>query len=115
MTNKSGAPAVKNWPRWLDPRGRSTSGYGYIINRLAGLGLTAYLFMHLVVLGKLAQGPEAYDGFIEFAHNPVVLAGEFLVILAVFLHGLNGLRIIITSLGGMVKDQKKFLITSTMN
>jgi succinate dehydrogenase / fumarate reductase, cytochrome b subunit len=83
--------------RWFDPRYRSISTWAFILNRITALGLTLYLFMHLIVLGKLAQGPEAYDAFIELAHTPVIKVGEMLVIAAGLIHGLNGIRIALNS------------------
>jgi succinate dehydrogenase / fumarate reductase cytochrome b subunit len=97
--------------RWFDPRNRSISTYGFILNRITALGLTLYLFIHLVVLGKLAQGPEAYDAFLEFAHTPVVLIGELLVIAAGFIHGLNGIRIALNSFGIAVTWQKPIFLS----
>lgn len=112
MNDQHGVPKRSNWVRWIDPRGKSPGSIGFIVNRLAGLGLTLYLFMHLIVLGKLAQGKEAFDGFIALAHNPIIVAGEFIVILAVVLHGINGLRIALTSFGFIVGNQKALLIIS---
>ena len=83
---------TRNWLYWFDPRGKSWSGIGFILNRLAGLGLTLYLFMHFMMLGKLISGEEAYNEFIHFAHNPIIVAGEFIVVLGVLLHGMNGLK-----------------------
>ena len=40
------------WP-WLDPRGRRLGGWAFVVNRLSGLGLVAYLYLHLVVLSLL--------------------------------------------------------------
>ena len=85
--------------RWFDPRNRSLSTWAFILNRITALGLTLYLFIHLIVLGTLAQGPGAYDHFIEFAHTPVIKIGEMLVIAAGLIHGLNGIRIALTSFG----------------
>jgi succinate dehydrogenase / fumarate reductase cytochrome b subunit len=83
--------------RWFDPRFRSPSTWGFILNRITALGLTLYLFLHLIMLGKLAQGPQAYDDFVAFAHNPIVKMGEMLVIAGALIHGLNGIRIALTS------------------
>lgn len=93
---KNPSSPVNFW-RWFDPRSRSVSTWAFILNRVTALGLTFYLFLHLIVLGLLAQGPEAYDAFLEFAHMPVIKVGEMLVIAAGLIHGLNGIRIAMTS------------------
>ena len=110
MGDKNGIPKRTNWPRWLDARGKSSGSYGFLINRAAGLGLTIYLFLHLFVLGKLVGGQKAFDSFIELAHHPIIVASEFIVILAVMLHGFNGLRIAFTGVGYGTGRQKRFLI-----
>lgn len=96
MKNES-AP-INLW-RWFDPRYRSISTWAFILNRVTALGLTLYLWMHLVILSKLAQGPEAYDSFLELAHTPLIQIGEMLVIAGALIHGLNGIRIALTSFG----------------
>jgi len=100
-------PPLTNILRWFDPRSRQVGTFAFIMNRLTGLGLTFYLFLHLLALGQLASGPQAYDGFIALVKNPVFLVGEYLVVVGGILHGLNGLRIVITSLGVGVPNQKQ--------
>lgn len=95
--------------KWFDPRWRSISTWGFILNRITGLGLTLYLYLHLVMLGNLAVGPEAYDGFLAIVRNPVFVFGEILVVAGGLIHGLNGCRIVLNSFGIAVKYQKRLL------
>jgi succinate dehydrogenase / fumarate reductase cytochrome b subunit len=102
----SNAPSpVKFW-RWFDPRSRSVSTWAFILNRITALGLTLYLFIHLIALGQMAIGPEAYDNFIKFAHTPLIKAAEMLVIAGGLIHGLNGIRVGMTSFGIGSRQQK---------
>lgn len=96
--------------RWFDPRGRALGDYGFILNRITALGLTLYLFLHLIVLGQLAKGPDAYDGFLKLIENPILKFGELLVVAAVFIHGLNGIRIGLNSFGIAVPRQRELFI-----
>ncbi|HWQ83541.1 MAG TPA: hypothetical protein VN363_03180 [Anaerolineales bacterium] len=96
--------------RWFDPRGRTLGDYGFILNRLTALGLTLYLFLHLIVLGNLARGPEAYWEFLVVIESPLYKIGEWLVIAAVLFHGLNGIRIGLNSFGIAVPQQRQYLI-----
>ncbi len=61
------------------------------------------------MLGQLAQGPEAYDSFIAFAKQPVIMIGELLVIVAGIYHGFNGIRIALNSFGVAVPIQRQLL------
>ena len=114
MPNSPQKPSAA-W-KWFDPRGRESGSWAFIFNRLSALGLTVYLYMHLTVLGKLAKGPEAFDSFVATAKSPLVVIGELLVIAGGLYHGLNGLRIALTSFGIAVPYQRQlfyavFIIT----
>lgn len=101
---------------WFDPRRREPGSWAFILNRITGLALTFYLVLHLIVLNNLTQGPQAYDDFVAFAQLPIIKLGEILLIAAVVLHGLNGLRLTLLALGVGLRHQKfifalSFLIT----
>jgi succinate dehydrogenase / fumarate reductase cytochrome b subunit len=97
--------------KWFDPRWRTINFWGFILNRVTALGLTLYLFLHLIMLGNLAKGEEAYNGFIHLVHNPIFIFGEVLVVSAGLIHGINGIRIGFNSFGIGVKYQKPLLIS----
>jgi succinate dehydrogenase / fumarate reductase cytochrome b subunit len=93
--------------KWFDPRWRQAGTWAFILNRLSGIGLTVYLFLHLIVLGTLARGPEGYDSFVRLAKSPLFVLGELLVVVGGLYHGLNGLRIALTSFGVGVAHQRR--------
>ncbi|MGB8644354.1 MAG: succinate dehydrogenase, cytochrome b556 subunit [Anaerolineae bacterium] len=95
--------------KWFDPRSRQVGTWAFSLNRITALGLTLYLFMHLLVLSQLASGPAGYNSFTALAKSPLFLMGEFLVVAAGIIHGLNGLRIALTSFGIAVPYQKQLL------
>jgi succinate dehydrogenase / fumarate reductase cytochrome b subunit len=101
------APSASNILRWFWPGNHSTSTWGFILNRITALGLTLYLFIHLVALSQLAVGPAAYEAFIKLAHSLPIKIGEMLVIAAGLIHGLNGIRIAMTSFGIGARYQKQ--------
>lgn len=94
-----GSPSPRKFLQWFDPRGRSAGGWGFILNRVTGLGLVLYFCLHLIVLFQLTRGAEAYDGFVTMMKNPLFIMGELLVVAAGIMHGLNGIRIGLTSFG----------------
>jgi succinate dehydrogenase / fumarate reductase cytochrome b subunit len=118
MDNTRNQPSARKFLSWFNPLGRQTGGWAFILNRITALGLTLYLFLHLVVLGKLAQGPGAYDDFLVLTENPLIKLGELAAVAAAILHGLNGVRIILTSFGVGVTRQKQlfyaFMAVSTV-
>jgi len=107
MDDTRNQPSAGKFWSWFNPLGRQTGGWAFALNRVTALGLTIYLFLHLAVLSLLAQGPGAYDDFLALTENPIIKLGEWAVVAAVILHGLNGIRIILTSFGVGVTRQKQ--------
>jgi succinate dehydrogenase / fumarate reductase cytochrome b subunit len=103
-------PSPGKASRWFDPRARDAGSWAFILNRLTGLGLTFYLGLHLFVLNKLAEGPQAYDDFIAFSQSSLIKLGEIVLIAAVLFHGLNGLRLTLHAFGIGIRHQKKLLV-----
>lgn len=103
-------PSTRSAASWFDPRSRKAGSWAFALNRLTALALTFYLFLHLAVLRKLTQGPQAYDEFVAFAQSPWIKAGEVVLIAAVVLHGLNGLRLTLLSFGLGLRQQKFWFV-----
>lgn len=100
-------PSARRFWSWFIPFRRDIGSWAFALNRITAIGLTVYLFLHLGVLGLLAQGPGAYDQFLVLTENPFIKLGEWLVVAAAILHGLNGIRIVLTSFGVGVTRQKQ--------
>jgi succinate dehydrogenase / fumarate reductase, cytochrome b subunit len=107
MENKHNRPSPLKFWMWFNPIGRETGGWAFILNRVTALGLTFYLYLHLLVLSQLAVGPQAYDNFVALMRNPIIIIGELLVVAAGIIHGLNGIRIVLTTFGVGVTRQKQ--------
>jgi len=107
MDKARNQPSAGKFWSWFNPLGRQTGGWAFILNRITALGLTFYLFLHLIVLSLLAQGPDSYGNFLALTENPFIKLGELAVVAAAILHGLNGVRIILTSFGVGVTRQKQ--------
>ena len=107
MDTTQNQPSARKFWTWFIPFRRDNGSWAFALNRITALGLTLYLFMHLFILGKLAQGPDAYNEFLTLTENPLIKLGEWAVVAAAVLHGLNGIRIILTSFGVGVTRQKQ--------
>lgn len=96
--------------RWFAFVRRSLSMWGFVLNRVAGLGLVVYLILHLIVLSLLMRGPDGYNAFIALAHNPIFLLLDVILIAGIIGHGLNGLRVALIGSGILVRWQHQMLI-----
>ena len=95
---------------WLDVRRRKLGMWAYALNRITGIGLVVYLYLHLAVLSLLLGGPAAWDSFVAVARSPYVLALDVILLAGILIHGLNGLRITLTSFGIGLGAQKAVFV-----
>jgi succinate dehydrogenase / fumarate reductase, cytochrome b subunit len=84
---------------WLDPRGRTLGHVAFLGNRITGLGLVFYLYLHLGVLSLLLRGEEAWGDFLRVATTTVFLLLDVLLLFGLLYHGLNGLRVTLVGTG----------------
>jgi succinate dehydrogenase / fumarate reductase cytochrome b subunit len=101
VTRKGAGPFA-----WFDPRRRRLGQLAFSLNRITGLALVAYLYLHLAVLSQLLAGPSAWSGFLRLATTPVFLGLDVILIAAILTHGLNGLRVALIG-SGYVPDRQK--------
>jgi succinate dehydrogenase / fumarate reductase cytochrome b subunit len=80
--------------------------WAYALNRLTGIGLVVYLYLHLGVLTLLARGQSSWDSFVSLARSPYYLALDVLLLAGILIHGLNGLRVALTGFDIGVRAQK---------
>jgi succinate dehydrogenase / fumarate reductase cytochrome b subunit len=99
---------------WFDPRGRTMGSWAFAVNRITGLGLVFYLYLHLAVLSSLLRGEEAWDGFLRIATTFVFLSLDVLLIFGLLFHGLNGIRVALVGTGVVPNRQKALFWAGTI-
>jgi succinate dehydrogenase / fumarate reductase, cytochrome b subunit len=83
---------------------KSTSDYGtlykghpgqwsWVFHRITGVAVILFLFMHVVDTALVGWGPEAYDKVVRAYANPIVHLLELGLVIAVWFHSVNGLKI----------------------
>lgn len=78
---------------WWQAWGRHPGYWAFVLHRITGIGLIAYLVLHLWMLRLLVEGQQAWDAFIQLAKSPLFLALDGLLLAGLVYHGLNGLRL----------------------
>ncbi|NPB03338.1 MAG: succinate dehydrogenase, cytochrome b556 subunit [Thermotogae bacterium] len=90
----------KGFIRWVFGGKYNLEAYLFLLHRITGIALAFYLPLHIIVTSMRIFGPETWKATMErVAHNPIAHIGEWLLVVAVAVHGLNGLRLIFTELG----------------
>ena len=99
---------------WLDPRGRGLGGRAFAVNRLTGLALVVYLYLHLGVLSVLLAGESAWDDLLGVVTGVVFLAFDVVLLFAVLFHGLNGIRLALLGSGVAIGHQRALFWGATV-
>ena len=78
----------------------------FALNRLTAIGLTIYLFLHLVVLSQLLRGPEGWNSFVAVARSPLFLTLDVVLLFGVVYHMFNGIRVALVGMGVAHRQQR---------
>lgn len=103
-------PKVRRAARWFDVRRRRLGMWAYALNRITGIGLVAYLYLHLVVLSLLTRGPGGWNAFVSLARSPWFLTLDVVLLAGILIHGLNGIRIALMGFNIGVRVQKVLFV-----
>ena len=83
--------------------------WAWILHRLTGLGLTAYIYVHIYALTTLTQGEKAFDDEMKLFTTPVFKVLEWLLFSLVLFHAFNGVRIVLVDWANGARYHKKIL------
>lgn len=83
----------------------------HVIQRITGLLLLFYLFLHVRTIYSLSEGPEAFDRAVGRFRTPFFKLLEIALLGAVILHALNGVRITLLDLGVAHGRQRRLFWT----
>lgn len=79
------------------------------VHRITGVAVTIFLFMHIWTLSTVFRGKEAYDYAISKLDTQAGYVFQYVLLLAVALHMVNGIRITVADFCGLTRSQKKLL------
>ena len=79
--------------QWL-----GVEGYTWVLHRITGVALVAFLLLHLYTLSSVRGGADAFDRTMQALQRPFPKLGELLLLWAILFHGLNGFRLILINL-----------------
>ena len=91
-----------------DQRARAHSAYwAFLMHRLSGLGLAAFLPLHFWALGQALHGAAALDGFLRLTDQGLFKFAEWGLVVLLALHMMGGVRLLLIEFGtgsGLRKD-----------
>ena len=81
----------------------------FLFQRLTGVLLTVYLFAHLYTVGAAVKGEEAFNHSVGKYDNLFGHIIEYLLLLAVIAHMMNGLRLMTADFFSLTRQHGKLL------
>ena len=85
----AGSMATRAHPAWG----------AFIVHRLSGLALAAFLPLHFWALSTALDGVPGLDAFLRFADRPVVRFAEWGLVVLLALHLAGGVRLLLIEFG----------------
>jgi succinate dehydrogenase / fumarate reductase cytochrome b subunit len=108
------ASSLSQWTKILLAYKWHSGSWAWILNRITGLGLTAYIFIHIFALTSLTKHAEdggiAFNEEMKLFQTPVFMVGEWLLFSLVIYHTLNGIRIALVDLANGARYHKPLLV-----
>ncbi len=87
----------------------------WVLHRLTGVGILAFLFLHIADTYLVGMGKEYYDELVFLYHNWVFRIFEWLLVGAVLYHAINGMRVILLDFWSSAIEKHKQLFYITVS
>jgi succinate dehydrogenase / fumarate reductase cytochrome b subunit len=92
---------------WMYAGRYSFERYLYLGHRLSGLGLIAYMILHIIETANRIRGKEAWAELMALFASPPFRIIEYLLFAMAVFHAMNGLRLILIELGFFLGKPKE--------
>ena len=96
-------------------RNKNVGMFSFLLQRITGMLLTLYLFMHIFVISSARlAGPEGFDKMMSRVQTPFFHWMEVLLFIGIVIHAVNGFRIIVVDIGSESRRHKTWLYAMTI-
>lgn len=75
-----------------------TAYWAFLVHRISGVMLALFLPAHFYFLGSALQGAARLDQLLAWTEQPLVIAGEWLLVTLLAAHLAGGLRLLVLEL-----------------
>jgi succinate dehydrogenase / fumarate reductase cytochrome b subunit len=79
----------------------------WLLHRVSGLALSAYLLLHIYDLRGAQQGAQAFDQALAVFQTPFWKVMDLLLLAAVLFHTINGIRLLLFDAGIGINNQRQ--------
>ena len=92
---------------WVYAGKYSFERYLYLGHRLSGLGLIAYMVLHIIETANRIRGEHAWAELMALFASPPFRVIEFLLFAMAVFHAMNGIRLLLIELGFFLGKPKE--------
>jgi len=78
----------------MSPARNHPAYWAFLVHRVSGVALALFLPAHFWLLGSALQGAAALDEKLAWTAQPLVIAGEWLLVMGLAAHLAGGLRLL---------------------
>ena len=78
----------------MRPHRAHTGWWAFAVHRVSGIALAVFLPIHFHALGTALRGNAALDEFLLWSEQPMVVFGEWILIMLLAAHLAGGLRLL---------------------
>ena len=71
-----------------------TAWWAFLVHRLSGVALALFLPAHFLAMGLALQGEARLEEFLRWSEQPLVVAGEWVLVMLLAAHLTGGVRIL---------------------
>ena len=68
--------------------------WAFIVHRVSGVALALFLPAHFLAMGLALRGEAPLDEFLRWSEQPLVVAGEWVLVMLLAAHMSGGLRVL---------------------
>lgn len=79
----------------------------FLLMRITGIALVLYIFAHLYTLGAILWGDQAFNDSLSKFDTPFGHFLEYLLLLCVAIHLINGTRILVADFLGLTRSHER--------
>jgi len=100
----------KEWIKTNLSYKKDSGSWAWILHRITGIALIAYLFLHIWSISPLVQGKAAFEQKMAAYSNTLFSFIEWFLFAFVLFHALNGVRIVIVDWADGAKYHKQLYL-----
>ncbi|NQU02614.1 MAG: succinate dehydrogenase, cytochrome b556 subunit [Syntrophaceae bacterium] len=105
VSNTRKSVITRFFERTLKGQWLGFESYTWAAQRVSGFVILVFLIMHLYTLSSVRSGEGFFDKTMASMQSPLIKMGEVLLLWVLFIHALNGIRLILINISPAINHK----------